>query len=323
MTTTQNVVQLILYVAFFALVVAVWTNARQRNKPMVPVPDGPPNELYRVYSREFDCELAGRALDQKLIPASPDYVSGWLKLGKGLWRNEVAAADRLVSEQRSIFHNALGDATRFDGQAVTLLVDQSGSMRDEPIRCAAVACYLAAEMLPQRGCDVEILGFSTVGWRGGFAYEKWKANGRPKRPGRLCALLHVIYKPFAQALDRADWEAMLNPNALRENIDGEALEWASQRLRQSKANKRHLIVLSDGAPVDDATLLHNGLNYLSRHLREVISNLEAARDISLSAIGIRYEVSEYYHRSTSIEDLAQLPRVTAEWLRSVMQDSDS
>lgn len=277
--------------------------------------DGPHDEPYRIYTSEFDREFDGRELDSQLIAASPDYASGWLKLGKDRWRNEIHLADALIAQQRPKFEGVLGECPSCNGSAFTFLVDQSGSMGDDPMRWAAVACRLAAEELERHGCKVEVLGFSTAGWRGGFAYQKWMNNGRPKRPGRLCALLHVVYKSFDKLeLEREDWEAMLNPNTLRENIDGEALEWAAGRLRQSAAPRKYLIVLSDGAPVDDATMMHNGTTYLVRHLNAVIGKLQADEQIDLSAIGIRHVVSIYYDRSVAVEDLTQLPVVMAKWL---------
>jgi cobaltochelatase CobT len=194
-------------------------------------------------------------------------------------------------------------------------------MEGEPMRWTAVACRLAAEELERHGCHVEILGFSTAGWRGGFAYQKWQSSGRPKRPGRLCATLHVAYKELGECeLKRESWEAMLNPNVLRENVDGEALQWAAARLRRASANQRFLIVLSDGAPVDDATLMHNGLGYLVRHLRQVIADLEADPSIKLSAVGIRHAVNEYYSRSVAVEDVTQLPVVVANWVTSLSHE---
>ncbi|HEY0629687.1 MAG TPA: hypothetical protein VGD23_10200 [Sphingomicrobium sp.] len=273
-----------------------------------------PDQPYTVFTREFDLELRGSDLDTKLVQASPDYQNGWLKLGKDRWRDEIHLADRLAAEHRDSFRSMLGDAS-FGDSAVTILIDQSGSMREEPMRWAAVGGRLAAEILQERGATVEILGFSTAGWRGGFAYRKWKESGRPERPGRLCSTLHIVYKSHEEPiLDRANWEAMLNPNALRENVDGEALEWAAARLRGTGKAIKRLIILSDGAPVDDATYVHNGGGYLGRHLRSVIADLESQGDLDVSAVGIRHAVDAYYDRSTSLDDLTQLPELLARWL---------
>jgi cobaltochelatase CobT len=323
-TPASEWLNLALPLAFFGGIVWLSWRFKRAKRRKGSVSDGPPDEPYRVYTREFDREFAGSDLDRELIAASPDYAKGWLKLGKDRWRDEIHLADKLAEEERSKFQSALGEPSILEDSAVTFLIDQSGSMRDDPMRWAAVASRLAAESLEAHGCKVEILGFSTAGWQGGFAYQKWLGSGRPKRPGRLCALLHVAYKSFDQGeLQRADWEAMLNPNVLRENVDGEALEWAAGRLKQSTKSRRYLVVLSDGAPVDDATILHNGPTYLVRHLKGVIEHLQADPLIDLSAIGLRHAVSEYYERSIMIEDLAQLPVVVAKWLRLQGQPSHS
>jgi cobaltochelatase CobT len=315
---------LLLAFVFFGGIFWLSLRSRRAKRRRGPVSDGPENETYRVYTEEFDRELAGREIDQQLLAASPDYRSGWFKLGKDRWRQEIHLADKLVEDHRSSFQSALGDTSSLRGSAVTFLIDQSGSMEGDAMRWAAVACRLAAEHLEPLGCQVEILGFSTAGWRGGFAYQQWVRKGRPKRPGRLCALLHIAYKSFGQStLDRRDWEAMLNPNVLRENVDGEALQWAATRLLQASSPLKHLIVLSDGAPVDDATLMHNGLSYLVRHLRIVIDELQRDERIDLSAIGIRHVVSEYYDRSFAIEDLTQLPSDLAKWLHALSRSTES
>jgi len=311
---------LLVALAFFGGMFWLFWKSRRRKRKAEPVPDGPADEPYRVFTSEFDLELPGREADQRLISTSPDYARGWLKLGKDQWRREVELADELLDQQRQVFEAALGKFATVQDAAVTLLVDQSGSMRGEPMRWAAVACRLAAEALAERGCDVEILGFSTAGWQGGSAYEKWKGSGRPKRPGRICALAHLIYKPFAQrSLEREDWEAMLNPNVLRENVDGEALRWAAGRLKQAAASRRYLVIVSDGAPVDDATLMHNGLGYLTKDLKRVIAELEGDTSLSLSAIGILHPVSEYYRTSVGVDDVTQLPAATAKWLGKITE----
>ncbi|HYC94243.1 MAG TPA: hypothetical protein VEB39_00935 [Sphingomicrobium sp.] len=307
--------------AFFATIFWLYWKSKRPKQESQPVSDDP-DQPYTIFAREFDLELQGLELDRRLVGASPDYQNGWLKLSKDRWRDEIHLADQLVEEHRESFRSMLGSAATFGDRAVTILIDQSGSMQGEPIRWAAVASRLAAEVVLERGAEVEILGFSTAGWRGGFAYQKWQDAGRPKRPGRLCSVLHIVYKSRGeQIFDRANWEAMLNPNALRENVDGEALEWAATRLRQSPAEVKQLIVLSDGAPVDDATYFHNGGGYLVRHLRSVISDIESDGAIDLSAIGIRHAVDEYYGRSTSIDDLTQLPELLAKWLSMPAQEA--
>lgn len=304
-------------VLVFALFFGAVRSTKRRKKQSKPAPDGPPDEPYRVFTTEFDLELGAGDIERRLVAASPDYARGWFKLRKKSWAREIELADRLASEHRESFLDTLGQSG-FEDLAFTLLVDQSGSMEGDPMRWAAVSCRLAAEALSERGAKVEILGFSTAGWRGGFAYQKWQNSGRPKRPGRLCAPLHIIYKDFSgESFVRSDWGVMLDPNILRENVDGEALEWAVERLRSVKARMRHLIILSDGAPVDDATIMHNGPNYLVRHLKRVISDLESSRDICVSAIGIRHSVELYYSRSSTVQDLTQLPEAVAGSLRNL------
>ena len=308
-------------IAFFGVIFWLYWQSKRPKRHLKPVPDNH-DQPYTAFTREFDLELFGSEVERRLIGASPDYQSGWLKLGKDQWRRNVEIAKELLEQQREVFQNALGEPTALRGAAFTILIDQSGSMRDDPMRWAAVASRLAAESLTKHGCTVEILGFSTAGWRGGFAYQKWQHERRPKRPGRLCALLHIIYKAADEdSLTEASWEAMLNPNALRENVDGEALEWAAGRLRALQAVEKHLIILSDGAPVDDATLMHNGLGYLVRHARNVIAGLEGDSSIDLSAIGIRHAVDEYYSRSVQVEDVTKLPIAMANWLSNLARDS--
>lgn len=303
-----------LTLAFFGGIAWLWWRSRRAKRRAGPVTDDP-NQAYQVYTREFDLELNAKDLERRLIGASPDYAHGWLKLGKDRWRQEIHLADELVETHREEFQRLLGNVAAFDGHSITLLIDQSGSMEGDPMRWAAVSCRLAMETLQSHSCKVELLGFSTAGWRGGFAYQKWQNSGRPKRPGRLCATLHVAYKQFDEpTLDRQSWEALLNPNVLRENVDGEALEWVEKRLLTSSAAKRHLIILSDGAPVDDATLTHNGVGYLARHTQQMIARIESDGEIDLSAIGVRHAVGQYYARSREVQDLTQLPKALACWL---------
>lgn len=303
-------------IVFGLIVQIIWGRHRRKTRAQ-PAPDGPPDESYRLFTTEYDLELRANELD-RLISASPDYSRGWFKPRKVAWEREIGLVDELAASHRERFLEVIGQSPAFRDSAFTFLIDQSGSMEGDPMRWASVSCILAAETLSELGAKVEILGFSTAGWRGGFAYQKWQASGRPKRPGRLAALLHVIYKDFADGtFDRPSWEAMLDPNILRENVDGEALEWAAARLRRIPAKKRNLIVLSDGAPVDDATMMHNGPNYLVRHLAKVISNLESSDDLRVSAIGLGHDVRDYYSRSTVVTDLTQLPEAVAGSLRNL------
>ena len=191
---------------------------------------------------------------------------------------------------------------------VTLLLDNSGSMRGRPITVAAMSADILARTLERCGVKVEILGFTTRAWKGGRARERWLAEGKPEHPGRLNELRHIVYKtadmPYRRA--RRNLGLMLREGLLKENIDGEALLWAHERLLGRQEQRRILMVISDGAPVDDSTLSVNSGNYLDQHLREVISWIEQASPIELVAIGIGHDVTRYYRRAVTIVDAEQL-----------------
>ncbi len=198
--------------------------------------------------------------------------------------------------------------TTFRDTVVTLLIDNSGSMRGRPISVAAMSADILARTLERCAVKVEILGFTTRAWKGGRAREKWLAEGKPSNPGRLNELRHIIYKaadtPWRRA--RKNLGLMLREGLLKENIDGEALLWAHQRLLARSEQRRILMVISDGAPVDDSTLSVNAGNYLDRHLRQVIQWIEAASPVELLAIGIGHDVTRYYRRAVTIVDAEQL-----------------
>lgn len=196
----------------------------------------------------------------------------------------------------------------FRDTVVTLLIDNSGSMRGRPITIAAICADILARTLERCGVKVEILGFTTRAWKGGQAREKWVADGRPAKPGRLNDLRHVVYKsadaPWRRA--RTSLGLMMKEGLLKENIDGEALMWAHSRLLGRPESRRILMVISDGAPVDDTTSSANGGAYLERHLREVIHYIEARSPVELLAIGIGHDVTRYYRRALTIVDVDQL-----------------
>jgi len=198
--------------------------------------------------------------------------------------------------------------TDFRDTVVTLLVDNSGSMRGRPITVAAMCGDILARTLERCAVKVEILGFTTRSWKGGQAREKWVADGKPKNPGRLNDLRHIVYKSADQPWRRArkNLGLMLREGLLKENIDGEALLWAHHRLLGRPEQRRILMVISDGAPVDDATLSANPGNYLERHLRDVIEFIETRSDIELTAIGIGHDVTRYYRRAVTIVDAEEL-----------------
>jgi cobaltochelatase CobT len=196
----------------------------------------------------------------------------------------------------------------FRDTVVTLLLDNSGSMRGRPIMVAAMCADILARTLERCAVKVEILGFTTRAWKGGQAREKWIADGKPPNPGRLNDLRHIIYKSADEPLRRArrNLGLMMREGLLKENIDGEALMWAYQRLVERMEQRRILMVISDGAPVDDSTLSVNTGNYLERHLRHVITDIEQKSSIELVAIGIGHDVTRYYRRAVTIVDAEQL-----------------
>ncbi|MCQ8277819.1 cobaltochelatase subunit CobT [Acetobacteraceae bacterium KSS8] len=196
----------------------------------------------------------------------------------------------------------------FRDTVVTLLLDNSGSMRGRPITVAAMCGDILARTLERCGVKVEVLGFTTRAWKGGQSRERWVAAGKPRDPGRLNDLRHIIYKaadmPWRRA--RRNLGLMLREGLLKENIDGEALNWAYRRLRGRPESRRILMVISDGAPVDDSTLSVNTGAYLERHLREVIAEIERGRAVELIAIGIGHDVTRYYRRAVTITDAEEL-----------------
>jgi cobaltochelatase CobT len=206
--------------------------------------------------------------------------------------------------------------TEFRDTVVTLLIDNSGSMRGRPISIAAICADVMARTLERCQVKVEILGFTTRAWKGGQSRETWLAAGRPPRPGRLNDLRHIIYKgadaPWRRA--RTSLGLMMKEGLLKENIDGEALEWAHRRLLVRPEARRILMVISDGAPVDDSTLSVNPANFLEKHLRDVIAMIERRRAVELIAIGIGHDVTRYYSRAVTITDVEQLAGAMTEQL---------
>ena len=198
--------------------------------------------------------------------------------------------------------------TEFRDTVVCLLIDNSGSMRGRPITVAAVSADILARTLERCGVKVEILGFTTRAWKGGSSRESWVAEDKPKGPGRLNDLRHIIYKSADQPWRRArkSLGLMLREGLLKENIDGEALLWAHNRLLARPEQRRILMVISDGAPVDDATLSANPGNYLERHLRDVIQWIEDRSPVEVTAIGIGHDVTRYYRRAVTLLDAEEL-----------------
>jgi cobaltochelatase CobT len=213
--------------------------------------------------------------------------------------------------------------TQFRDTVVTLLLDNSGSMRGRPITVAATCADILARTLERCGVKVEILGFTTKAWKGGQSREKWLAAGKPAHPGRLNDLRHIIYKSADQPLRRArrNLGLMMREGLLKENIDGEALIWAHNRLLARREQRRILMVISDGAPVDDSTLSVNSGNYLEKHLRQVIADIEGRSPVELIAIGIGHDVTRYYKRAVTIVDAEELGGAMTEKLAELFEEN--
>jgi len=215
--------------------------------------------------------------------------------------------------------------TKFRDTVVTLVLDNSGSMRGRPITVAATCADILARTLERCGVSVEILGFTTRAWKGGQAREKWLKDGKPASPGRLNDLRHIVYKsadaPWRRA--RRNLGLMMREGLLKENIDGEALLWAHHRLIGRPEQRKILMMISDGAPVDDSTLSVNPGNYLERHLRAVINLIETRSPVELLAIGIGHDVTRYYRRAVTIVDAEELAGAMTEQLASLFGEESA
>jgi cobaltochelatase CobT len=226
----------------------------------------------------------------------------------------------IVNPAQSLSYKVERD-TEFRDTVVSVLIDNSGSMRGRPIAIAAICADILARTLERCGVATEVLGFTTRAWKGGQSREAWLAAGRPGNPGRLNDLRHIIYKradePYRHA--RRNLGLMMREGLLKENIDGEALLWAHQRLIARPQERRILMVISDGAPVDDSTASANGGTYLERHLRQVIDWIERRSPVELIAIGIGHDVTRYYERAVTIMDADQLAGAMIEQLASLFE----
>jgi cobaltochelatase CobT len=304
-------------------------------RPNRPMSDLPPQFDYRIFTSKYDevieaAELCDEAelgrlrayLDQQLT-----HLQGAVtKLANRLQRRLMAQQSRswdfdqeeglldaarlarvVVNPAHSLSYKVERD-TEFRDTVVSLLIDNSGSMRGRPISIAAISADILARTLERCGVKVEILGFTTRAWKGGQAREAWLSQGRPPAPGRLNDLRHIVYKAADEPWRRArkNLGLMMREGLLKENIDGEALLWAHNRLIARSEERRILMVISDGAPVDDSTLSVNSGTYLERHLRQVIGWIEARSPVELAAIGIGHDVTRYYSRAVTIMDAEQL-----------------
>jgi len=235
---------------------------------------------------------------------------------------DVSRLTRVITDPTSPLSFKWEEDTEFRDTVVTILIDNSGSMRGRPIMVAAVCADILARTLERCGVKVEILGFTTKAWKGGSSREAWIQAGRPPSPGRLNDVRHIIYKAADAPMRRArkNLGLMMREGLLKENIDGEALIWAHQRLIGRPEARRILMVISDGAPVDDSSLSVNSGHYLERHLRQVITQIETVSPVELIAIGIGHDVTRYYRRAVTIVDVEQLGGAITEQLAALFEE---
>ena len=309
--------------------------------------DGP-RTTYRVFTKEFDEIVAAQdlcggpelarlrmLLDRQIRPLQKVIVRLANRLQRKLmaqqtrhWQFDLeegmldaSRLARIVASPSYALSYKQEKPTDFRDTVVTLLLDNSGSMRGRPITLAAMSADILARTLERCGVKTEILGFTTRTWKGGQARQVWLREGRPSLPGRLNDVRHIVYKSADEPWRRArhNLGLMLREGLLKENIDGEALLWAHGRLRARREQRRILMVISDGAPVDDSTLSVNPGNYLEAHLRAVIDWIEKKGDVELAAIGIGHDVTRTYRRAVTIADSEQLGSVMMEQLAGLFE----
>ncbi len=321
-------------------------------RPNTPHSDLAPDFDYKEYTKQFD-EVVGaeelcdddeltrlRAyLDQQLLHLQGAVTKLANRLQRRLmaqqnraWEFDIeegvldaARLARVIANPTHALSFKRETDIEFRDTVVTLLIDNSGSMRGRPISIAAICADILARTLERCAVKVEILGFTTRQWKGGQAREKWLNGGRPAKPGRLNDLRHIIYKtadsPWRRA--RKNLGLMMREGLLKENIDGEALLWAHSRIIARPEERRILMVISDGAPVDDSTLSVNSGTYLERHLRQVIGWIEARSPVELIAIGIGHDVTRYYKRAVTIMDAEQLGGAIVEQLAQLFEEKSA
>ena len=326
-------------------------DAREPWRPNFNVLDNPEAFGYKVFNRAHDEEIAAENL------STPDELERLRSFLDKELRNLQGAVARLANRlQRKLLaqqnrawdfdlEEGTLDAARltrviidplhalsfkherdadFRDTIVTLLLDNSGSMRGRPIMVAACCADILARTLERCGVKVEILGFTTRAWKGGQAREAWLAAGKPANPGRLNDLRHIIYKPADAPWRRAkrSLALMMREGLLKENIDGEALAWAHRRLQARPERRRILMMISDGAPVDDSTLSVNTGSYLELHLRQVIEEIETRSTVELIAIGIGHYVTRYYRRAVTITDPSELAGAMTDKLVELFEEDE-
>jgi cobaltochelatase CobT len=315
------------------------------NRPWTELPE---SFDYQVFTAEFDEEVEATELcDFEELDRLRAYLDSQLtglqgvvtRLANRLQRRLMAQQNRswdfdqeeglldaarlarvVVSPGHSLSYKREREQ-EFKDTVVTLLIDNSGSMRGRPISIAAISADIMARTLERCGVKVEILGFTTRAWKGGQSREKWLQSGKPGQPGRLNDLRHIIYKKADEPMRRArkSLGLMMREGLLKENIDGEALIWAHNRLLARPEDRRILMVISDGAPVDDSTLSVNNAGYLETHLRKVIEWIEKQSPVQLVAIGIGHDVTRYYKRAVTIMDVEQLGGTIIEQLAGLFE----
>jgi cobaltochelatase CobT len=304
-------------------------------RPQLPFSSLSNEDFYKVFTNQFDEEISAEDLcDAEELTRLRNYLDKQLssmqgvvaRLANRLQRKlmaqqnrswdfdleegvlDAARLTRVVIDPMHPLSFKVEQDTEFRDTVVTLLLDNSGSMRGRPITVAATCADILARTLERCGVKVEILGFTTRAWKGGQSREKWLAANKPPNPGRLNDLRHIIYKsadtPWRRA--RRNLGLIMREGLLKENIDGEALIWAHNRLLARTEQRRILMVISDGAPVDDSTLSVNSGNYLEKHLRQVIHDIEQRSPVELIAIGIGHDVTRYYKRAVTIIDAEEL-----------------
>ncbi|MFM5922724.1 MAG: cobaltochelatase subunit CobT, partial [Novosphingobium sp.] len=318
-------------------------------RPNRPWTEVPATFDYKAFTQAFDEVVAASDLcDEDELTRLRAYLDAQLKgLGGIITKLANRLQRRLMAQQNRSWdfdqEEGLLDAARlarvvispghslsykiereveFKDTVVTLLIDNSGSMRGRPISIAAISADVLARTLERCGVKTEVLGFTTRAWKGGQSREAWLAGGKPANPGRLNDLRHIVYKradqPYRHA--RKNLGLMMREGLLKENIDGEALLWAHQRLLARQEDRRILMVISDGAPVDDSTLSVNNAGYLEMHLRKVIDWIERQSPVQLVAIGIGHDVTRYYRRAVTIMDVEQLGGTMIEQLAGLFED---
>jgi len=318
-------------------------------EPPAPQPISEADPDYTVYTTAFDEEIAAQDLaeplelerlraylDQQLEPLKGAVSRLANKLQRRLqaqqnrsWEfdREEGILDagrlaRVVANPTTPLSFKVEKDTEFRDTVVTLLLDNSGSMRGRPISIAAICADVLARTLERCSVKVEILGFTTRAWKGGQSREAWLGEGRSQLPGRLNDLRHIVYKSADAPMRRTrdNLGLMMKEGLLKENIDGEALEWAHRRILARREARKILMVISDGAPVDDSTLSVNPANYLEKHLRDVIAMVEKRRAVELLAIGIGHDVTRYYARAVTITDVDQLAGAMTEQLAALFDN---